>query len=90
MTIPAMAPAERPLLDVVAVMPGSEDAEAEAPPGVGVWKGTVVVADPVDVTVVAALLVALTGALAAAVVVDSNVRALLLAPTLLLAAHCPA
>ena len=89
-TIPAIAPAERPLLLVVAVIPGTEDAEAEAPPAVGVTKGTVVVAEPVDVTVTAALLVGLTNALAVAVVVDSNVNALLLSlPALLLAAHCP-
>lgn len=95
MTIPAMAPAERPLLLVVAVIAGSEDPEAEAPPAVGVTKGTVVVAEPVDVTVTAALLVGLTNALAVtveaiAVEVASNVNALLLSsPLLLLAAHCP-
>lgn len=55
MTIPAMAPALRPLLAVVAVMPAALlalEAEADA-----VMKGTVVVMDPVDVTVVATLVV---------------------------------
>lgn len=55
MTIPAMAPPLRPLLAVVAVMPAALlalEAEADA-----VMKGTVVVMDPVDVTVVATLVV---------------------------------
>lgn len=90
MTIPAIAPAERPLLVVVAVIPGSADPDAEAPPAVGVTNGTVVVAEPVDVTVTAALLVGRTNALAVAVAVFSNVKTLLLSlPALLLAAHCP-
>lgn len=62
MTIPAIAPPLRPLLAVVEVMPAAlfaPEAEAE-----GVWNGTVVVAEPVDVTVVAALLVGRMNAVA--------------------------
>lgn len=87
-TIPAIAPALRPLLDVVEAPAAPAAAVAEAE---GVWKGTVVVAEPVDVTVVAALLVGLKGAVfvAAAVVPKSKV-VLLSAPLPLLAAHWPA
>ncbi len=58
MTMPAIAPGLRPLLVVVAVMP------AVAPPTVGLadWKGTVVVAEPVEVTVWTVLLVGRTKA----------------------------
>lgn len=52
MTIPAIAPGLRPLFVVVEDMPAAllaPVAEAEAE---GVIKGTVVVAEPVDVTVV--------------------------------------
>ena len=55
MTIPAMAPPLKPLLEVVAVMPAALlalEAEADA-----VIKGTVVVMEPVVVTVVATLVV---------------------------------
>ena len=71
MTIPAMAPALRPLLDAVAVIPAALlafEAEADA-----VIKGTVVVMDPVDVTVVATLVVGRMNAVlvaAAVAVVD--------------------
>ena len=61
-TIPAIAPPLRPLLLVVEVMPAALPApDAEA---VGAWKGTVVVAEPVEVTVVAALLVGRINAVA--------------------------
>lgn len=70
MTMPAMAPPDRPLLLLVGVIPA---APAEAEAALGVWKGTVVVAEPVDVTVVAALLVGRRGAvLGLAVMVDSK------------------
>ena len=77
-TMPAIAPGVRPLLLVVEAMPtvpAPADAVAEAD-----WKGTVVVAEPVEVTVVAALLVGRKGAVlvAAAVVVISPRYALLL------------
>ena len=55
MTIPAMAPPLKPLLEVVEVMPAALlalEAEADA-----VMKGTVVVMEPVVVTVVATLVV---------------------------------
>ena len=55
MTIPAMAPPLKPLLEVAAVMPAALlalEAEADA-----VMKGTVVVMEPVVVTVVATLVV---------------------------------
>ena len=55
MTIPAMAPPLKPLLEVAAVMPAALlalEAEADA-----VIKGTVVVMEPVVVTVVATLVV---------------------------------
>lgn len=67
MTIPAMAPALRPLLDVVAVMPAALlalEAGADA-----VMKGTVVVMEPVDVTVVATLVVGRIKAVLVAVAV---------------------
>ena len=62
--MPAMAPPLRPLFVVVVVIPAAllaPVAEAEAE---GVWKGTVVVTEPVDVTVVAALLVGRMNAVA--------------------------
>ena len=55
MTIPAMAPPLRPLLAVVEAVPAAllaPVADADA-----VMKGTVVVIEPVDVTVVATLVV---------------------------------
>ena len=55
MTIPAMAPALRPLLAVVTAVPAALlvlEADADA-----VMNGTVVVMEPVDVTVVATLVV---------------------------------
>ena len=55
MTIPAMAPPLKPLLEVAAAMPAALlalEAEADA-----VMKGTVVVMEPVVVTVVATLVV---------------------------------
>lgn len=61
-TIPAIAPPLRPLLLVVELIPAAllaPEAEAE-----GVWKGTVVVAEPVEVTVVSALLVGRINAVA--------------------------
>lgn len=72
MTIPAMAPALRPLLAVVGVMPAALlalEAEADA-----VMNGTVVVMEPVDVTVVATLVVGRIKAVlvAAAAVVDTT------------------
>ena len=71
MTIPAMAPPLKPLLEVAAVMPAALlalEAEADA-----VMKGTVVVMEPVVVTVVATLVVGRMKAVlvaAAAEVVD--------------------
>ena len=55
MTIPAIAPPLSPLLltEGAAAVPVDAADDAE----VGVWKGTVVVADPVVVIVVATLLV---------------------------------
>lgn len=90
MTIPAMAPGLRPLLDVVEVIPAAALAfEADAD---GVMKGTVVVAEPVDVTVVSALLVGRMNAVAvdveASVVMEAKYE--LLSPAPLLAAHWPA
>ena len=73
MTIPAMAPALRPLLAVAPVVPAALlalEADADA-----VWKGTVVVNEPVDVTVVATLVVGRMGAVlvaAAVAVVDTT------------------
>ena len=73
MTIPAMAPALRPLLAVAAVVPAALlalEVDADA-----VWKGTVVVNEPVDVTVVATLVVGRMGAVlvaAAVAVVDTT------------------
>ncbi len=67
MTIPAIAPALRPLLAVVEVMPAALlalEAEADA-----VMKGTVVVIEPVDVTVVATLVVGRMKLVAVAVAV---------------------
>ena len=55
MTMPAMAPPLRPLLAVVAVMPAALLALELAADAV--MKGTVVVIEPVDVTVVATLVV---------------------------------
>ena len=93
MTIPAMAPALRPLLAVVAVVPAALlalEAGADA-----VMKGTVVVIEPVDVTVVATLVVgrmkAVLVAAAVAVVDTTEFRKELLRPLFtLLAAHWPA
>lgn len=71
MTIPAIAPPLRPLLLVVD-MPAAA-VVAAAP----VWKGTVVVAEPVDVTVVIALLVGRTaGVLLGATVAAPNMELL--------------
>lgn len=93
MTIPAMAPALRPLLAVVAVMPAALlalVAEADA-----VIKGTVVVREPVDVTVVATLVVGrmkavLVAAAVEAVDVTEFRYELLRSLFPLLAAHWPA
>ena len=63
MTIPAIAPPLRPLL-----LTDGAAAALVAAAFVGVWKGTVVVADPVDVTVVATLLVGRINAVLVAVV----------------------
>ena len=71
MTMPAMAPALRPLLAVVAVIPAALlalEADADA-----VMNGIVVVIEPVDVTVVATLVVGRMNAVlvaAAVAVVD--------------------
>lgn len=71
MTIPAMAPALRPLLAVVEAIPAALpvlEAEADA-----VMKGTVVVIEPVDVTVVATLVVGrMKAVLVAVAVVDKT------------------
>ncbi len=63
MTIPAIAPPLRPLL-----LTDGAAAAAVAAADVGVWKGTVVVADPVVVIVVATLLVGRMNAVFVAVV----------------------
>lgn len=62
MTIPAIAPGLRPLFVVVEVMPAA--LVAPVPEAEGVMKATVVVADPVDVTVIWALLVGRMNAVA--------------------------
>ena len=87
--MPAIAPALSPLLD--------EDTAASAPPavavaGAGVENGTVVVADPVEVTVVAALLVGRSGGatVAAGVNISPRTDELLASPSPLLAPHWPA
>ena len=49
MTIPAICPPLRPLLDVVDAAPAVDVPEDAV--GTAVWKGTVVVAEPVDVIV---------------------------------------
>ena len=66
MTIPAIAPPLRPLL----LTDGAAAAAVAAadPADVGVWKGTVVVAEPVVVIVVATLLVGRMNAVFVAVV----------------------
>ena len=88
-TMPAIAPPLRPLLDVVLVTPGSEVPLDEAV--AGVMYGTVVVAEPVSVVVVTPLLVGLMAAvLDAAVVVITLNKELLLSPLPLLAPHWPA
>ena len=86
-TMPAIAPGLRPLLLVVEAVAAPAEADAE-----GVWKGTVVVADPVEVTVVATLLVGRRGAVfvAVAVVICPRYALLLSPPCLLLATHWPA
>ena len=92
MTMPAIAPAERPLLET-ALTPGRAVPEAEAPPAEGVMKGTVAVADPVEVTVVAALTVGRRGSEAGGVGVGAETWMLLLtcsSKLLLEAAHWPA
>jgi len=53
MTIPAIAPPESPLFCAVAVTP----VRAEPSVPIGVWKGTVVVAVPVNMTVAVVALV---------------------------------
>ena len=65
MTIPAIAPPLRPLLLTEGAAAAADE---EAPADVGVWKGTVVVADPVVVIVVATLLVGRMNAVFVAVV----------------------
>lgn len=92
MTMPAIAPPLRPLFVVVeATLAAVPLAAAAVPVGDGVLNGTVVVAEPVEVTVVATLLVGLSGAaLVVAVVAGvfcSNRELLLSAPLPLLAAH---
>lgn len=88
-TIPAIAPPLSPLLDVVETPAALPAPEADAD---GVMNGTVVVAEPVDVTVVAALLVGRMNAVAvddvAVVVMEAKYE--LLSPPPLLAAHWPA
>ena len=72
MTIPAMAPPLRPLLDVVEVTPAAlvaVEVEADA-----VMKGTVVVMEPVDVTVVATLVVGRMKAVLVATAVVTEFR----------------
>ena len=69
MTIPAMAPPLKPLLEVVEVMPAALlalEAEADA-----VMKGTVVVMEPVVVTVVATLVVGRIKAVLVAAAVEA-------------------
>ena len=65
MTIPAIAPPLRPLLLIEGAAAAEVAVEAA---DVGVWKGTVVVADPVVVIVVATLLVGRMNAVFVAVV----------------------
>ena len=68
MTIPAMAPPLRPLLAVVEAVLLALVADADA-----VMKGTVVVIEPVDVTVVATLVVGrMKAVLVAAAVVGTT------------------
>lgn len=62
MTIPAIAPPLRPLLVTVADMP------ATAAVLTGVWKGTVVVAEPTEVTVTTVALVGRINAVTVGVV----------------------
>ena len=65
MTIPAIAPPLRPLLLIEGAAAAAVAVEAA---DVGVWKGTVVVAEPVVVIVVATLLVGRMNAVFVAVV----------------------
>ena len=65
MTIPAIAPPLRPLLLIEGAAAAAVPVEAA---DVGVWKGTVVVAEPVVVIVVATLLVGRMNAVFVAVV----------------------
>jgi len=92
MTIPAIAPPLRPLFVVVEATPAAVPlAAAAVPVGDGVMNATVVVAEPIEVAVVATLLVGLSGAtLVVAVTAGlfcSNSELLLSAPLPLLAAH---
>lgn len=64
MTIPAMAPPLRPCLVVVTV-----PVRIAPPVPTAVWYGTVVVIDPVEVTVMTVPLVPLTGTIAVCVFV---------------------
>lgn len=87
MTIPAMAPPLSPLF-VVVDTPAAPLAAAAMLVNDGVIKGTVVVAEPVEVTVVATLLVGLNGAALVVGVEGCSNRELLLSAALpLLAAH---